>query len=129
MCKSIKYVYWVKKDLFGLVWKVWLYRRHQKSNQLIKITMTKTTVLHSRAAPSLKYLPFNFTFCACITFLSGAFRSLLAPNSWSLQWMKRLQMELPMAFGAIWFECDFQTCTKSIKRALLLVAKPVKIYI
>ena len=56
MCKSIKYVYWVKKDLFGLVWKVWLYRRHLKTNQLIKITMTITTVLHSRAAPSLLYL-------------------------------------------------------------------------
>ena len=26
--------------MFGLVWKVWLYRRHSKSNQLIKITMT-----------------------------------------------------------------------------------------
>ena len=58
--KSIKYVYWVKKDLFGLVWKVWLYRRHLKSNQLIKITMTITTVLHSRAAPSLCiYLPLS----------------------------------------------------------------------
>ena len=57
MCKSIKYIYWVKKDLFGLVWKVWLCRRHSKSNQLIKIIMTITTVLHSRAAPSLEYLP------------------------------------------------------------------------
>ena len=35
----------LKNDLFGLVWKVWLYRRHSKSNQLIKITMTITTVL------------------------------------------------------------------------------------
>ena len=40
----------LKKDLFGLVWKVWLYRRHSKSNQLIKITMTITTVLHSRCS-------------------------------------------------------------------------------
>ena len=60
--KSIKYVYWVKKDLFGLVWKVWLYGRHCKSNQLIKITMTITTVLHSRAAPSLEYLPYLLVF-------------------------------------------------------------------
>ena len=40
----------LKKDLFGLVWKVWLYRRHSKSNQVIKITMTITTVLHSRCS-------------------------------------------------------------------------------
>ena len=52
MCKSIKYVYWVKKDLFGLVWKVWLYRRHSKRNQVIKITMTITTVLPLRDARS-----------------------------------------------------------------------------
>ena len=61
MCKSIKYMYWVKKDLFGLVWKVWLYRRHSKRNQLIKITMTITTVLHyAMHAPSLKILTISF---------------------------------------------------------------------
>ena len=31
--------------LFGLVWKVWLHTTHSKRNQLIKITMTITTVL------------------------------------------------------------------------------------
>ena len=64
MCKSIKYVYWVKKDLFGLVWKVWLYRRHSKCNQLIKITMTISTVPHSRCSLfRLKYLPRLFKNC------------------------------------------------------------------
>ena len=41
----------LKKDLFGLVWKVWLYRSHSKSNQVIKIAMTITTVLPLCDAP------------------------------------------------------------------------------
>ena len=64
MCKSIKYIYWVKKDLFGLVWKVWLCSRHSKCNQLIKITMAITTVLHSRCSLlRLIYLQTSSSFC------------------------------------------------------------------
>ena len=81
-CKSIKYVYWVKKDLFRLVWKVWLYRRHSKRNRLIKITMTITTVLHSRAAPSLKYLPFVVT---SLLLLFSFINSWFAPRWSTLQ--------------------------------------------
>ena len=54
----------LKKDLFGLVWKVWLYRRHSKRNQLIKITMKITTVLHyAMLAPSLDLLTPIFHEC------------------------------------------------------------------
>ena len=52
---------WVKKDLFGFVWKVWLYRRHSKSNQIIHITMTITTVLSIYAMHAL------FRFCILLT--------------------------------------------------------------
>ena len=51
----------LKKDLFGLVWKVWLYRRHSKRNQRIKITMTITTVLPYTRLHSLSS-HFDFSF-------------------------------------------------------------------
>ena len=91
MCKSIKYIYWVKKDLFGLVWKVWLYRRHSKRNQLKKITMTITTVLHSRAAPSLEYLPVKQATCneflPCLFFfIKSLFRIVPFNSKCSSRW-------------------------------------------
>ena len=58
MVKDVKYIYWVKKDLFGC------FRIEEicdKGNETgLKegegIEMS-TTLLHSRAAPSLKYSP------------------------------------------------------------------------
>ena len=56
MVKDVKYIYWVKKDLFGCFR---IEEIRDKNNELgLKegggIEMS-TTVLHSRAAPSLEY--------------------------------------------------------------------------
>ena len=62
MCKSIKYIYWVKKDLFGC------FRIEEicdKDNETGleeggEIEMS-TTVLHSRDAPSIEIFTFLCT--------------------------------------------------------------------
>ena len=59
-----KYIYWVKKDLFGC-FRIEEIRDKDNETGLREgggIEMS-TTVLHSRAAPSLKYLP--SLLCSC----------------------------------------------------------------
>ena len=63
MCvKDVKYIYWVKKDLFGC-FRIEEIRDKNNETGLKEggeIEMS-TTVLHSRAAPSLNYLPSQYT--------------------------------------------------------------------
>ena len=57
-----KYIYWVKKDLFGC-FRIEEIRDQDNETGLKEgggIEMS-TTVLHSRAAPSLEYLPALFS--------------------------------------------------------------------
>jgi len=62
VCKRVKYIYWVKKDLFGC-FRIEEIRDKDNATGLKEgegIEMS-TTVLHSRAAPSLEYLLFFST--------------------------------------------------------------------
>ena len=60
MCKSDKYIYWVKKDLFGC-FRIEEIRDKDNETGLKEgiIIQILTTVLHSRAAPSLLILLYS----------------------------------------------------------------------
>ena len=62
VCKRVKYIYWVKKDLFGC-FRIEDIRGKDNATGLKEgggLEMS-TTVLHSRAAPSLEYSLFFST--------------------------------------------------------------------
>ena len=64
MCKSIKIFFiGLKKDLLGLVWKVRLYRRHSKRNQLIK------NHYDDNYSASIYAMHALFRFCILLTFV------------------------------------------------------------
>ena len=106
--------------MFGLVWKVWLYRRHSKRNQVIKITTTITTVLPLRDARSLSlliYLPFLFSFVqlGLTTCLALPMASISCSLSFSGKCQSINSNKLSTHLGIVWISDKRYRAVSKIK--------------
>ena len=117
--------------MFGLVWKVWLYRRHSKRNQLIKIIMTITTVLHSLLYDNYNYYSDKHLKLEKIIFTIITITTVLHSRAASFAWFTYLKASslqymvkggLPLEYDSGISYCFHPISRKSILASALIVA-------